>query len=176
MDILRVIAAKMDILTAHKNKLFVIAGAIAIAIVVGGTALKPQIAFRAFNLFSGVNQQAKEITASMSQGQEKDKTKINGIDTAKNKVCEFNTLLSPNTDKLIFKEIAWMGDKNDSKNEWLSVQKTAAGDLNIGGYQIINENGRLKIILPQNTVLNDDNPIFILARNENIEDVTVDIR
>ena len=89
--------------------------------------------------------------------------------------CTFETTQKPDTGKAVFKEIAWMGDKDSANNEWLSIQKVAAGDLDLAGYQILNENQKIKIILSAKTVLSDGKPVFVLARKDGIAGVTADM-
>jgi hypothetical protein len=89
--------------------------------------------------------------------------------------CTFETTQKPDTGKAVFKEIAWMGDKDSPNNEWLSIQKVAAGDIDLAGYQILNENQKTKIILLAKTVLSDGKPVYVLARKDGIAGVTADM-
>lgn len=89
--------------------------------------------------------------------------------------CTFDTTQKPDTGKAVFKEIAWMGDKDSPNNEWLSIQKVAAGDLDLAGYQILNENQKIKITLSAKTVLSDGKPVYVLARKDGIVGVEADM-
>ncbi len=89
--------------------------------------------------------------------------------------CVFSTsALAPDRSRIVFKEIAWMGDKDSPNNEWMSIQKLATGPLGVSGYQILNEKERIKIIIKSNTVLTDEKPTLVLARKQNITGVTAD--
>src|SRR5262245_47347955 len=60
------------------------------------------------------------------------------------KVCDFQTQQKPDRSKLVFNEIAWMGNKESPNNEWLSVQKLGDGGLDVSGFQILNQNQKIK--------------------------------
>jgi hypothetical protein len=79
-------------------------------------------------------------------------------------VCGFDVSGRSDRTRLIFKEIAWMGDQESATNEWFSLRKIRAGTLDISGYQIFNRTGKLKIVLPDKTVLTDEEPELILGR------------
>lgn len=85
-----------------------------------------------------------------------------------NQKCQFETSFEPSESSLIFKEIAWMGDTDNPSNEWFSIEKIISGKLDISGYQIVNQNQKIEIILPSSTILSDQKPRYVLARNENI--------
>src|SRR4030042_4821811 len=76
------------------------------------------------------------------------------------KPCDFEADQIPSRDGLVFKEIAWMGDKDGTSNEWFSIQKIAVGSLDISGYQILNKNEKINIVIPKGTTLSDGNPIY----------------
>ncbi|MBU6500365.1 MAG: lamin tail domain-containing protein [Patescibacteria group bacterium] len=89
--------------------------------------------------------------------------------------CSFNTSSTMDADKILFDKIAWMGDKNNSANEWFSLQKISSGALDVSGYQILSKNESIKIILPPKTVLSDDKPVFLLARQYDIPGIAADL-
>jgi hypothetical protein len=89
--------------------------------------------------------------------------------------CAFGTSQKPDNGKVLFKEVAWMGDKDSANNEWLSLQKIAEGELDLGGYQILNENQKIKIVLPAKAVLIDTKPLYVLARKDGIFGVKADV-
>lgn len=89
--------------------------------------------------------------------------------------CAFETSQKPDTGKVLFKEIAWMGDKQSPNNEWLALEKVGAGDFDISGYQILNENQKIKITLPAKSILNDSKPLYFLARKNGIAGVKADL-
>ncbi|OGD57252.1 hypothetical protein A2V71_01180 [Candidatus Berkelbacteria bacterium RBG_13_40_8] len=91
------------------------------------------------------------------------------------KPCVFETDQTPDRGKLVFKEIAWMGDKDGTSNEWFSIQKRDAGPLDVSGYQVLNENEKIDIVIPKGTILSDGNPVYVLARKDGISGVDADL-
>lgn len=85
--------------------------------------------------------------------------------------CSYDTEASPRNERLVLKEVAWMGDEASHANEWITLKKITPGDLNVSGWQILNENERISVILPQGTILTDEDDTFILARNDRIKGV-----
>ncbi len=96
------------------------------------------------------------------------------VSPAAAKICDFNTSLKPDKNAVVFKEVAWMGNKDSANNEWLSIQKISEGDVEIGGYQILNENQKIKIILPAKAVLTGAKPLYVLARTDGISGIAAD--
>jgi hypothetical protein len=90
------------------------------------------------------------------------------------KTCDFNTSLKPDKNAVVFKEVAWMGNKDSANNEWLSIQKVSEDDVEIGGYQILNENQKIKIILSAKAVLTGAKPLYVLARQDGISGIAAD--
>lgn len=91
------------------------------------------------------------------------------------KICDFNTSLKPDKSAVVFKEIAWMGNKDGANNEWFSIQKVAGSDdVEIGGYQILNENQKIKIVLSPKAVLTGAKPLYVLARTDGISGIATD--
>lgn len=91
------------------------------------------------------------------------------------KTCDFKYSLAPARSAVLFKEIAWMGDKESAANEWLSIQKVAEGDLDVSGYQVVNESQKIKVVIPAGAVLTDAEPLYILARQYGISGVADDL-
>ncbi|MCL5733568.1 MAG: lamin tail domain-containing protein [Patescibacteria group bacterium] len=96
-------------------------------------------------------------------------------DFAFSQPCVFNPLANPDMNKVVFKEIAWAGDKDGASNEWLSFKKISGGSIDVSGYQIINQNNKIQIILPPKTFLTDSDPVYVVARNNNISGVNPDL-
>jgi hypothetical protein len=70
---------------------------------------------------------------------------------------------SPPQDSLIFNEIAWMGTTQSASDEWLELKNILPYSLDIAGWQIINENQNIKIVLPTSTLPN--NGLYLLERS-----------
>ncbi len=156
---------------ATKTKSIIGIAIVALVILFIGVAQKSKglSGFFAF-LQTGKFQADSAATSSLPAGGQN----ISGA-AAVRQPCDFGASLQPNAGKLIFKEVAWMGDKDNSSNEWFSIQKTAPGALDISGYQVINQGQRIQIIVPPQTVLSDQNPDYVLARNSGISGVKPDL-
>ncbi|MDP1689444.1 MAG: helix-hairpin-helix domain-containing protein [bacterium] len=95
--------------------------------------------------------------------------------TAPIKKCAYETKLSPTYKGAIFYEIAWMGDNKGTTNEWITLKIMSSAETNISNWQIINQNGRLKIILPKGKILNSSKPTFTIARHSKIDGIIADL-
>jgi len=66
--------------------------------------------------------------------------------------CSYATNQFPNYNRLNINEVAWMGTKADSSNEWIELKNTGAEPIEIEGYQIIDKAEQIKITLPKSTL------------------------
>lgn len=89
--------------------------------------------------------------------------------------CSFDSNQTPTHNGAIFSEIAWMGDVKDTTNEWITLKMIFTNETNISNWQIINQNRRLKIILPKGKILNNSKPTFTIARHSKIDGITPDL-
>ena len=66
--------------------------------------------------------------------------------------CSFEGLkvLRKDDPSLIISEVAWMGDKSSANNEWLELQNISEKDADLSGFELLNENGSVKIRFPKN--------------------------
>ena len=94
--------------------------------------------------------------------------------TAQIKKCSFKTNQTPTHNGAIFSEIAWMGDSKDTTNEWVTLKILPSAEINISNWQIINQNERLKIILPKDKILDSSKPTFTIARHSKIDGIRPD--
>lgn len=60
------------------------------------------------------------------------------------RVCGFETRNAPLREVLL-NEIAWTGTVYDANDEWMELKNNSARDVNLGGWKIISENGKLEI-------------------------------
>lgn len=60
--------------------------------------------------------------------------------------CGFNANQSPNHQKIIINEVAWMGTNNNSNDEWIELKNISGIELNLSGYQLIDQGEQIKII------------------------------
>ncbi len=80
------------------------------------------------------------------------------------KKCSFVTDQKPSHKPVIFSEIAWMGKLEQSNKEWLKIQKMIGGKIDIKGWQIINQSGRLFIDINSSTILSNEQSSLTLYR------------
>lgn len=153
----------------------IILGFIVILALFAISSLKIDAGFYSYlsNLLSGAY---KEQTAKISF---LNSPEVNGeagkaTSSVPTKKCLFETSGSPTHTPVIFQEIAWMGDSHDTTNEWIVLKNMSSSDADISNWQIINQNKRLKIILPKGKMLNISKPIFTIARHSKIDGITVD--
>lgn len=71
----------------------------------------------------------------------------------KQQVCSFNTSQSPLKEKLIINEVAWMGTTNSANDEWIELKNVSNANLDLTGWQIIDQGEQIKIILGKSAVL-----------------------
>ncbi|MBI3305778.1 lamin tail domain-containing protein [Candidatus Nomurabacteria bacterium] len=62
------------------------------------------------------------------------------------KECSFETSDSPSHDTLILNEIAWMGNLESTNNEWIELKNISSEILDIGGFNLVNQNEKIRII------------------------------
>lgn len=154
---------------AKKTKSIIGITIIAFALLFIGIAQKSK-GLSGFFAFLQTGKFRAEIAATSSLPNSKNSS----ASAAVSQLCDFNSSLQPDAGEIVFKEVAWMGDKDSPSNEWFSIKKTASGSLDISGYQIINKSQRIQIIVPPQTVLSDRKPDYVLARNNGIFGVNPD--
>jgi len=77
--------------------------------------------------------------------------------------CVFESVGSPARSPVIFSEIAWMGDEEDSTNEWVEIQNTSAGLVSIKNYSILDKDEQIKVVLPNISL--EAGEYYVLSRN-----------
>ncbi len=63
------------------------------------------------------------------------------------KECNFSTNQSPSHSKLIINEVAWMGMPVSANDEWIELKNISGGELNLNGWQLIDQGEQIKINL-----------------------------
>ncbi len=92
-----------------------------------------------------------------------EKTKRREESIGKN--CHFETDQEPLFNKLIINEIAWMGNEENPNKEWIELKNIFNFQIDISGYQLIDKNEQIKVIIPPNTLLNPGQ-FYLLERND----------
>ena len=79
--------------------------------------------------------------------------------------CSFesNENLTPARFPILLNEIAWMGGGGGSTHEWIEFQNVSGRSVNMSGWQVINENGKMHFTFPQQTIFEDQ--FLVIARN-----------
>jgi len=61
------------------------------------------------------------------------------------KWCSIEENLAQPKHEIIFNEIAWMGTKISSQNEWIELKNLTSKEINLSGYQLQSKDGKIKI-------------------------------
>ncbi|MDO8518013.1 MAG: lamin tail domain-containing protein [bacterium] len=77
--------------------------------------------------------------------------------------CSFHSGSNPKHSPVIINEVAWMGSLSGATHEWIELRNLSPVSVNMSGWQILNENERLRITFPQQSVFNQ--PYMVLARS-----------
>ena len=63
--------------------------------------------------------------------------------------CSLEDQYQVDQSEVIFNEIAWMGTKDSSYNEWIELKNLTGNEINLTGWQIQNKNQKLKLVFPE---------------------------
>lgn len=63
------------------------------------------------------------------------------------KFCEKVAGTWPNKNTVIINEVAWMGNIDSANNEWIELKNISGREINLSGWQIIDRDRQIKIIL-----------------------------
>lgn len=81
--------------------------------------------------------------------------------------CSFETQSAPLSYEggasVLLNEIAWMGAKTGATHEWIELKNISAEEVNLSGWQIVNENERLHFTFPQQSFIKGGG-VVLLAR------------
>jgi len=65
-------------------------------------------------------------------------------------VCVFNTNQTPNHQKIIINEVAWMGTANSASDEWIELKNISSGAVDLTGWQLIDKGEQIKVVFNKN--------------------------
>ena len=104
------------------------------------------------------NQEEKEAKDLDKKPEKETKKKRKGakISTSDEEkiLCEIpDNSTEPCLESIIFNEIAWMGTKDSSNNEWIELKNISENPINLKGWQILDKDKQIKIILPEKIIL-----------------------
>jgi len=77
-------------------------------------------------------------------------------------LCDKNGL--PSRNKVIFNEVAWMGTENSANDEWIELKNISEEQIDLTGWQILNNNNKINILFATETIL--QNNYFLLERTD----------
>jgi len=63
--------------------------------------------------------------------------------------CSLEDQYQIDQEEVIFNEIAWMGTKDSSYNEWIELKNLTGNEIDLTGWQIQNKNQKLKLVFPE---------------------------
>lgn len=69
-------------------------------------------------------------------------------------------------------EVAWMGSEHSATHEWIELHNRTDGAVDLSGWQLLNENERIRITFPQRTVFSE--AFMVLARDAANEALSLD--
>ncbi len=79
------------------------------------------------------------------------------------KKCSFHTEGSPRYSPVVINEVAWMGSLSGATHEWIELHNVSSAQVDMSGWQLLNENERLRVTFPQKSVFNQS--YLLLARS-----------
>jgi competence ComEA-like helix-hairpin-helix protein len=77
--------------------------------------------------------------------------------------CNFDSV-SAASYKILINEIAWMGTETSANDEWLELKNVSAGEVNLSGWQMLSQDGRIKFRFPNATL--KPGGFFLLERTD----------
>ncbi len=78
--------------------------------------------------------------------------------------CNFSVVQSP-SHKILFSELAWMGSKENSGDEWLELKNNSGRDLSLASWHILSSDENIKIIFEEKDYLKAGG-LFLLERSD----------
>ncbi|MEK7077106.1 MAG: lamin tail domain-containing protein [Patescibacteria group bacterium] len=100
---------------------------------------------------------ARPTTASISSNS----------DAAQEK-CVFESAGLAVRSPIIFSEIAWMGDLEDSANEWIEIVNASENPVSIKGFEVIDKDEQIKVVLPDVSL--GAGEYYVLSRNSDMSE------
>ena len=67
------------------------------------------------------------------------------------KECSFRMGGTPKRSPVILNEVAWMGAESGATHEWIELRNVSGKNVNMAGWQLLNENERIRLTFPQKT-------------------------
>ena len=115
-----------------------------------------------------LEKEQKDDKDEQEKAKEKDKKEI--------VFCEKSINFSLKTKRVIFNEIAWMGNKNSANNEWMELKNISEIPVDLKGWQISDKDGQIKIVFQENSILSPGS-FYLLERTDDnsVKGITADL-
>jgi hypothetical protein len=65
---------------------------------------------------------------------------------------------------VILSEIAWMGTAQSASDEWIELMNRSGAPVDIGGWQLLDKGGQIKVVISHGARLTGDKPYYLLER------------
>jgi hypothetical protein len=65
---------------------------------------------------------------------------------------------------VILSEIAWMGTAQSASDEWIELMNRSGTPVDIGGWQLLDRGGQIKVVISHDARLTGDKPYYLLER------------
>lgn len=110
------------------------------------------------SILTGAYKDTKFTTVSLEQARES----VGEFGLVPYKKCLFSTGGTPKRSLVIINEIAWMGAPSGATHEWVELRNVSSTSVDMSGWQLINENEKLRVTFPQKSLF--DKPYILIAR------------
>lgn len=85
--------------------------------------------------------------------------------------CSYDLDDSSLQEDILINEVAWMGDGESYRNEWIELKNMSESSIDLEGYKVIDESRQINIDLPAENLEPGD--FYLLSRNSNVEDFDI---
>lgn len=87
------------------------------------------------------------------------------------KTCSFVSDEGRARRSVVINEVAWMGSESGHSHEWIELWNSSGAPVDLSGWQIINENGRIHATFPQKSIFNKE--YILLARSGAVDSLNL---
>ncbi|HMB17629.1 MAG TPA: lamin tail domain-containing protein, partial [Candidatus Paceibacterota bacterium] len=115
------------------------------------------------NFFGSVGNVVKETFTSGNSFEESEQVSLYEEDDSEggeveevieeNSFCSFDNTKIPGSTPVRINEVAWMGDNDNYRHEWIEIKNISGKELDISGYQVIDQKNQIQYQVPEGTVL-----------------------
>jgi hypothetical protein len=108
---------------------------------------------------------AKEDEEKINDEIEKLFKKIPETQIIEPKICAKDSWIFPARNKVIINELAWAGSFESANSEWLELKNVSSQNVNLVGWQILNNSEQIKIIFGQTDAISGGS-FYLLERTD----------